>query len=147
MNSPEVVDILLVEDNSQDAELTIRALKKGNFANNLYLVHDGAQALEFIFRKGPYADIPRHIPIKLILLDLKLPKVDGLEVLNMIKSDKRTRTIPVVILSSSRQDADVISAYRRGANSYVVKPVNFEGFLELVKLVGSYWLSANQTPN
>lgn len=144
MISPDFVDILLVEDNAQDAELTIRALKKANLASNLYLVHDGVEALEFIFQKGQYVDTSRQFSLKVILLDLKLPKMDGLEVLNSIKSDKRTRMIPVVILSSSEEISDIKSAYRRGANSYLVKPVNFDGFVELVKLVGYYWLSANQ---
>ncbi len=146
MNSPEAVDILLVEDNPHDAELTIRALKKRNLANNLYLVHDGAQALEFIFRRGEYAHLQNQLPLKVILLDLKFPKVDGLEVLKAIKSADSTCSIPVVILTSSRQDPDIKAAYKLGANSYIVKPVEFEGFVEAMSQVGLYWLLVNQIP-
>lgn len=145
MNPPEAVDILLVEDNPRDAELTIRALKKRNLANNLFLVSDGAQALDFLFCRAEYANRIRQTPIKVVLLDLKLPKVSGLEVLQAIKSDERTRSIPVVILTSSRQDPDVKAAYDLGANSYIVKPVDFEGFTEAMSHVGFYWLLINQT--
>jgi two-component system, response regulator len=145
MSSPEVVDILLVEDNARDAELTIRALKKRNLANNLYLVSDGVQALDFVFQRGKYANNQRQIPLRVVLLDLKLPKLGGLEVLKSIKSDERTRTIPVVILTSSRQDPDIKSAYELGANSYIVKPVDFDGFTEAMSHIGFYWLLVNQS--
>jgi two-component system, response regulator len=144
MNLPEAVEILLVEDNPRDAELTIRALKKRNLANSLYTVCDGAQALDFLFGQGEYANNTTQLPIKVILLDLKLPKVGGLEVLKAIKNDERTRMIPVVILTSSRQDPDVKAAYELGANSYIVKPVDFEGFTEAMSHVGFYWLLINQ---
>lgn len=146
MTSPEAVDILLVEDNPRDAELTIRALKKRNLANNLFLVNDGAQALDFIFRRGEFIDVPLGHSLKVVLLDLKLPKVDGLEVLKAVKADERTRTLPVVVLTSSRQDPDIKSAYQLGANSYIVKPVDFEGFSEAMSHVGLYWLLVNQSP-
>jgi two-component system response regulator len=146
MESVQAVDILLVEDNPEDAELTLRALKKRNLANRLYLVEDGAQALDFIFCRGAYAERNPKTPPKVVLLDLQLPKVNGLEVLQAIKSDPATRTIPVVILTSSRQDPDIQSAYALGANSYVVKPVNFDNFSEAMGQVGYYWLLLNQPP-
>lgn len=146
MESVQAVDILLVEDNPEDAELTLRALKKRNLANRLYLVEDGAQALDFIFCRGAYAERNPNTPPKVVLLDLQLPKVNGLEVLQAIKSDPATRTIPVVILTSSRQDPDIQSAYALGANSYVVKPVNFDNFSEAMGQVGYYWLLLNQPP-
>ena len=146
MESAQAVDILLVEDNPEDAELTLRALKKRNLANRLYLVEDGAQALDFIFCRGAYAERSLKTPPKVVLLDLQLPKVNGLEVLQAIKSDPATRTIPVVILTSSRQDPDIQTAYALGANSYVVKPVNFDNFSEAMVQVGYYWLLLNQPP-
>jgi two-component system response regulator len=140
------VDILLVEDNPQDAELTIRALRKHNLANQLIAVEDGAEALEFIFCRGKYGDREiGHTP-RVVLLDLKLPKVDGLEVLRALKQDERTRTIPVVVLTSSREDPDIKKAYALGANSYVVKPVDFDAFAEAVSNLGLYWLLVNQPP-
>lgn len=146
MESAQAVDILLVEDNPEDAELTLRALKKRNLANRLYLVEDGAEALDFIFCRGAYAERNIKTPPKVVLLDLQLPKVNGLEVLQAIKSDPATRTIPVVILTSSRQDPDIQTAYALGANSYVVKPVNFDNFSEAMVQVGYYWLLLNQPP-
>jgi two-component system, response regulator len=143
MNTPEAVDILLVEDNPRDAELTIRALKKRNLANNLYTVEDGAAALDFLFGQGAFVGRYQSL-LRVILLDLKLPKVGGLEVLQAIKSNERTRTIPVVILTSSRQDPDIKAAYDLGANSYIVKPVDFEGFSEAMSHIGLYWLLINQ---
>ena len=140
------VDILLVEDNPRDAELTIRALKKRNLANQLFVVEDGAEALDFIFCRGAYAQRELLDPPKIVLLDLKLPKVNGLEVLREVKADERTRTIPVVILTSSREDPDIKAAYDLGANSYVVKPVDFDAFLEAMSQVGFYWLLVNQPP-
>lgn len=146
MESAQAVDILLVEDNPEDAELTLRALKKRNLANRLYLVEDGAEALDFIFCRGAYAERHPKTPPKVVLLDLQLPKVNGLEVLQAIKSDAATRTIPVVILTSSRQDPDIQTAYALGANSYVVKPVNFDNFSAAMGQVGYYWLLLNQAP-
>jgi len=142
----EAVDILLVEDNPQDAELTIRALKKHNLANRLIVVEHGAEALEFLFGRGKYAGRDTGHPPKVVLLDLKLPKVSGLEVLRALKQDERTRPIPVVIVTSSREDPDIKTAYALGANSYVVKPVDFDGFAEAVSKLGLYWLLVNQPP-
>jgi two-component system response regulator len=136
----------LVEDNPQDAELTIRALRKHNLANQLIAVEDGAEALDFIFCRGKYGDREiGHTP-RVVLLDLKLPKVNGLEVLRALKQDERTRTIPVVIVTSSREDPDIKTAYELGANSYVVKPVDFDAFAEAVSSLGLYWLLVNQPP-
>jgi two-component system response regulator len=146
MDHSEAVDILLVEDNPQDAELTIRALKKSNLANRLIVAEDGAEALDFIFCRGKYAARDNGHPPRVVLLDLKLPKVSGLEVLRALKQDARTRSIPVVILTSSREDPDVKTAYGLGANSYVVKPVDFDAFAEAVSSLGLYWLLVNQPP-
>jgi len=140
------IEILLVEDNPRDAELTIRTLRKRNLANHLYLVEDGAAALDFIFGRGTYAERDISSPPKVILLDLKLPKVDGLEVLRILKSDDRTRTIPVVIITSSSEDPDVKRAYELGGNSYVVKPVNFADFAEAMSSLGFYWMLINRPP-
>jgi two-component system response regulator len=145
MDKFESVDILLVEDNASDAELAMRALRKGKLANSITWVKDGAEALEFIFRDGAYAGRPDHNP-RLILLDLKLPKVDGLEVLKRIKEDERTRTIPVVIVTSSAEGRDIAESYKLGVNSYVVKPVEFEQFSETVAKAGFYWMLVNKTP-
>lgn len=146
MNEAHMVELLLVEDNPQDLELAIRALRKANLANKIHVARDGAEALEFIFCEGSYitrkiTDVP-----KMILLDLKLPKIDGLEVLKRIKSDVRTKMIPVVILTSSKEQSDVVNSYDLGVNSYIVKPVNFEGFVEAVGNLGLYWLLLNQSP-
>jgi two-component system, response regulator len=140
------VEILLVEDNPHDAELTLRALKKRNMANHVMWVKDGAEALDCLF--GPSADAgptPNHTP-KVILLDLKLPKVDGLEVLRRLKGDARTKNIPVVVLTSSREEQDIVKSYQLGVNSYIVKPVEFESFSEAVAQLGLYWLLLNQPP-
>lgn len=145
MSQFETVDILLVEDNPTDAELTLRALRRGNLANNITWVKDGAEALDFIFRNGSYADRPPENP-KLILLDIKLPKVDGIEVLKQIKSDAHTRVIPVVMVTSSAEGRDITDSYQLGANSYVVKPVDFEQFSETVAKAGFYWMLMNRTP-
>jgi two-component system response regulator len=146
MNYPNVVDILLVEDNPRDAELTIRALRECTLANRLFVVEDGAEALDFIFGRGQYAQREiTHLP-KVVLLDLKLPKVDGLEVLQAIKTDQRTKTIPVVMVTSSREDPDIRTAYSLGANSYVVKPVGFDAFMDAMSHLGFYWLLINQAP-
>ena len=141
------VDILLVEDNADDAELTIHQLKKHNMANNLVHVSDGEEALEFIFATGKYAGQEAIVNSpKLVLLDIKMPKVNGIEVLEKLKSDERTRRIPVVILTSSKEDPDIKECYDLGANSYIVKPVNFEGFAQAIMNLGFYWLLLNQRP-
>jgi two-component system, response regulator len=141
------IDILLVEDNLDDAELTIHQLKKHNMANNLFHVIDGEEALDFIFAKGKFAN-QRELANspKLVLLDIKMPKVNGIEVLEKIKSNKDTRKIPVVILTSSMEDPDIRQCYDLGANSYIVKPVNFEGFANAIMNLGFYWLLLNQPP-
>jgi CheY-like chemotaxis protein len=134
------VEILLVEDNPDDLELTLRALRKANIANHIHIARDGAEALEFVFCEGPHASRKIEDTPKMILLDLKLPRVDGLEVLQRLKGDERTRAIPVVVLTSSKEQRDIVESYQLGVNSYIVKPVNFEGFLaavaHLAELVG-----------
>ncbi len=140
------IEVLLVEDNPHEAELTIRSLKKHNLANKLLHIDDGEEALEFIFSKGRYADNNSSFVPKLVLLDLKLPKVDGLEILRQIKADERTRTIPVAILTSSKEEKDIIESYKLGVNSYIVKPVNFESFTKAVAELGLYWVILNQNP-
>ena len=146
MNNVNSVDILLVEDNPRDAELTLRAFKKRNLANRLFVVEDGVEALDFIFCRGKYAQRDLTHPPKVVLLDLKLLKINGLELLRVIKSDERTRTIPVVMVTSSGEDPDIKTAYDLGANSYVVKPVGFDAFSEAMNYVGFYWLLMNQAP-
>lgn len=138
------VEILLVEDNPTDAELTQRALRKNNLANNLVWVKDGAAALDFVFRKGEYAGRTDGQP-KLILLDLKLPKVDGVEVLQKLKGDEGTRGIPVVMLTSSEEERDIVESYRLGVNSYLVKPVDFTEFIRVVSDAGMYWAILNRS--
>jgi two-component system response regulator len=140
------VEVLLVEDNPHDAEMTIRSLKKVNLANNLVHVKDGAEALDFIFAQGKFADRDMATAPKVILLDIKMPKVDGIEVLRQLKSNEATRCIPVVIMTSSKEEQDIISSYELGVNSYVVKPVDFEGFAKAVSQLGLYWLLTNQPP-
>lgn len=140
------VEILYVEDNPEDAELTLRALRKHNLANRLVHLTDGAQALEFLFSNGEPQTRARGKPPRVVLLDLKLPKVDGLEVLRRMRSDERTRLVPVVVLTSSNQERDVVESYRLGVNSYIVKPVEFERFIKAVSEVGLYWLLLNRPP-
>jgi len=140
------VEILLVEDDPNDVELTLHTFKAHNLANRIEVVRDGAEALEFIFGAGAYAQRRIVDGPKVILLDLKLPKVDGLEVLRRVKADPRTRLIPVVVLTSSREERDIVESYELGVNSYIVKPVNFEQFTEAVRSLGMYWLLLNQPP-
>jgi len=138
--------ILLVEDNRDDEALTLRALKKNNIGNKIIVVRDGAEALDFLFCTGLYVDRDPHDMPQLILLDLKLPKVDGLEVLRRIRADERTRLLPVVILTSSNQERDLTEGYRSGANSYVRKPVDFNQFTDAIRQLGLYWLVLNERP-
>lgn len=140
------IEILLIEDNPEEAELTIRSLRKQNLANRLLHIDDGAEALDVIFSKGKYADNKNPLHPKLILLDLKLPRVDGLEILRQIKSDEQTKLIPVVVLTSSKEETDIIESYRLGVNSYIVKPVNFDSFTKAVSELGLYWVIHNQSP-
>jgi two-component system response regulator len=141
------VEILLVEDNPSDAELAIIALKKNNLANNVIRVSDGEEALDFIFARGQFKERKRENGPKVILLDLKLPKIDGLEVLRIIKADPVTKIIPVVILTSSTEEKDMIEGYRLGVNSYIVKPVDFDKFADSVRDIGLYWLLLNELPD
>jgi two-component system response regulator len=145
MNINEV-EVLLVEDNMHDAELTIRALKKINLANKLFHLKDGAEALDFVFAKGEFADRKISSQPKVIFLDIKMPKVDGIEVLRQLKTNSETKSIPVVIMTSSKEEQDVIISYNLGVNSYVVKPVNFEAFAKAICELGFYWLVINQPP-
>jgi CheY-like chemotaxis protein len=144
--SGSIVEILLVEDNPQDVELTLRALKKRNLANHVHVARDGAEALDFVFARGAHADRDVGHPPKVVLLDLKLPKVSGLEVLRAMKEDERTRTVPVVVLTSSQEERDMVESYRLGVNSYIVKPVDFDKFVESVGTLGLYWLLLNKPP-
>jgi two-component system response regulator len=138
------IEILLVEDNPRDAEMALRALRKQNLANKVQLAKDGAEALDFLFSRGAYTHRDaNHVP-KVVLLDLKLPKVSGLEVLKAIKGDEQTRTIPVVVLTSSQEEKDMVESYRLGVNSYIVKPVDFDKFVESVGQLGLYWLLVNK---
>ena len=139
------VEILLVEDNPNDVELTLHAFKRMNLANSIHVARDGAEALDFMFGAGDAAEVPQPAP-RLILLDLKLPKVDGLEVLRRLKADPRTRKVPVVVLTSSREERDIVDSYELGVNSYIVKPVDFGQFVEAARTLGMYWLLLNQSP-
>ena len=140
------IEILLVEDNAEDVELTLHTLQRENLANNIHVVRDGEEALEFLFCKGGYCDRSFESPPRLVLLDLKLPKINGLDVLKQLKADPRTRSIPVVILTSSREERDLVQGYGNGANSYIQKPVDFDQFRDTVKKAGFYWLLINQQP-
>jgi two-component system response regulator len=146
MNETGIVEILIVEDTQQDLDLALRALRKAKLSNRIQIVRDGEEALEFIFCEGKYAGRKIANGPKVILLDLKLPKVDGLEVLRRIKDDARTKAIPVVMLTSSKEQNDVVESYNLGVNSYIVKPVNFEQFSEAVQKLGMYWLLLNHPP-
>ncbi len=145
MNSREL-DILLVEDNQDDMDLALHALRREKLANSIFVARDGEEALDFLFCRGAFAQRSFENPPKLVLLDLKLPKVDGMEVLKQIKSDPRTKTIPVVIMTSSKEERDLVAGYNLGANSYIQKPVDFDQFRETVKSVGLYWVVINQPP-
>ena len=138
--------ILLIEDNADDEELTIRALRQNHVLNRVIVVRDGVEAVDFLFGKNQYIDRDSHHTPQLILLDLKLPKMNGLEVLKQIRSDEITHLIPVVVMTSSSEEEDIISSYRTGANSYIRKPVEFENFIYAVKQLGLYWLVINQSP-
>jgi len=141
-----IIEILLVEDSPEDIEITLRALKKNNLANKVHVVEDGEQALDFIFATGKYIERDINNRPKLILLDIKLPKVDGLEVLRRVRADERTRQIPVVILTSSQEEKDIMESYKLGVNSYITKPVDFNQFVNTVADLGYYWLLMNKPP-
>lgn len=141
---PEYISVLLVEDNPDDVELTLRVFNQYHLANHVHVVRDGAEALDCLFSAGTYENRDLCRQTKLILLDLKLPKVDGLEVLRRCKEDPRTKAIPVVVLTSSREEQDVVESYKLGVNSYIVKPVDFHQFVEAVKQLNLYWLVLNQ---
>lgn len=147
MNDVNEVEILIVEDNQDDLDMTLRALRKGNLANHIQVARDGAEAIDFIFCQGAHAKRVGGKNPKLILLDLKLPKIDGMEVLQRLKGDPRTKTIPVAMLTSSKEQRDVIESYNLGVNSYIVKPVNFESFATAVQNLGMYWLLLNEPPS
>ena len=146
MSEDGQIEILLVEDDPADAEMTLRALRGNNLANRVHWVKDGAEALDYMFRAGGYAGRdPTHAP-KLIMLDIKMPKVDGIEVLRRLKADEATRAVPVVVMTSSSEERDVMESYRLGVNSYIVKPVQFDAFLETVAKIGLYWVITNRVP-
>ena len=143
----QTVEIILVEDNEHDADLTIRALRKENLGNHLIHLEDGEQALDFLFARGAYAGRQGLALPKVILLDIKMPKVDGIEVLRQVRANEETKRIPVVIMTSSAQEKDLVASYELGVNSYVVKPVQFEDFQKAVSQLGLYWLLANKVPD
>lgn len=142
----DVIEILLVEDNPSDAELTLHALQKSKLANRIQLARDGEEALDFLFCRGQFASRPIELAPQLVLLDLKLPKVDGLQVLQAVKKDVRTRAIPIIVLTSSKEERDLVNSYRLGVNSYIQKPVNFGEFQVVVQQLGLYWLLLNSRP-
>lgn len=144
--APESVEILLVEDNPSDLELTLHALRKNKLANTIHIARDGEEALEFLFHPSSGAGGSRALP-KVVLLDLKLPKVDGLEVLKAIRADERTRYVPVVVLTSSKEQQDIVTSYGLGVNSYIQKPVDFQQFQQAVRELGLYWVAVNQVPS
>jgi CheY-like chemotaxis protein len=141
----EQVEILLVDDSSADAEMTLRTLKRRGIANNVEWVRDGVEAIEYLFCEGPHIGRENGLP-RLVMLDLKMPRMDGLQVLERMKNDARTRAVPVVMMTSSREEGDLLASYKLGVNSYVVKPVDFDAFAETVAHVGMYWLIANEAP-
>lgn len=140
------IEILLVEDNPDDVDLALYALKKDNLANNIQIARDGEEALDFLFCRGRFSDRSFETPPRVVLLDLKLPKIDGLEVLRAVKSDHRTRSIPIVVMTSSKEQRDMIDGYQLGVNSYIQKPVDFDQFRNIIKELGFYWLVINQFP-
>jgi two-component system response regulator len=146
MGSYEQVEVLLAEDSESDAEMALRAFRKHNFANRVHWVKDGEEALEFVRGTGRYADRNSNLPPKLLLLDLKMPKVNGIDVLRQLKEDERFKGIPVVIMTSSNEERDVVESYRLGVNSYIVKPVDFSQFVKTVSEVGMYWVLTNRVP-
>jgi two-component system response regulator len=146
MNETNPIEILLVEDNVDDLDMALRSLREANLANRIQVVRDGVEALEFIFCQGAHVKRKIEDRPKVVMLDLKLPKIDGMEVLKRIKSDLRTKSIPVVMLTSSKEQKDVVESYNLGVNSFIVKPVNFEGFVAAVQQIGMYWLLLNQPP-
>ncbi|HEX7812812.1 MAG TPA: response regulator [Burkholderiales bacterium] len=147
MTDYDQVEILLAEDNARDAEMTMRALRRINLGNKVHWVKDGEEALDFLLRKGDYQDRdPSQLP-KLILLDIKMPKVDGIEVLRQVKADETLQLIPVVVMTSSNEERDVVDSYRLGVNSYIVKPVHFAAFVETVANIGLYWVLTNRVPS
>jgi len=146
MHSDAQVEILLVEDNPSDLELALHTLQRNNLANRIQVARDGEEALDFLFCRGVHADRPINLTPKVVLLDLKLPLVDGLEVLRQVKADTRTRTIPIVVLTSSGEERDMIESYNLGVNSYITKPVDFGQFAESVRQIGMYWVLLNQQP-
>jgi two-component system, response regulator len=145
MHDIGTIEILLAEDNALDAEMTMRALQKHHLANKVHWVRDGAEALDYLFGKGAYAGRDINMP-RLVLLDIRMPKVDGIDVLKRLRADDRTKHLPVVVMTSSTQDKDIIESYRLGVNSYVVKPLQFGAFAETVGSVGFYWVLTNRTP-
>ena len=146
METRKAVEVLIVEDNPYDVELTLKALERNNLSNKVFVVRDGAEALDFLFSSGRYSDRGVCENPKVVFLDLKLPKVDGLEVLRALRSDDRTKYLPIVVLTSSKQERDIVESYRLGVNSYIVKPVDFEKFVNAVSEVGMYWLILNEAP-
>lgn len=146
MSEAPPVEILLVEDNPRDAEMTLRSLQRSHVANRVHWVKDGAEALDYMFREGAYARRADEGSLRLVLLDIKMPKVDGIEVLRRLKGDERTRATPVVMMTSSNEERDVVESYALGANSYIVKPVQIDAFLRIVADVGLYWLVTNRVP-
>ena len=146
VNNFDPVQILIVEDNPYDAELTLRALRKHNLVNEVYVAEDGQEALDFLFCEGKFASRNISSPLKVIFLDLKLPKISGLEVLKRIKSNPKTKKLPVVIVSSSKEDPDIKAAYELGTNGYVVKPVDFNDFIKVIQNTGLFWLLVNVAP-
>jgi CheY-like chemotaxis protein len=146
MTESQYVEILLVEDNPNDVKLTLHALRQNKLANHVHVVRDGAEALEFLFHTGAYAGRSGQTNPRVVLLDLKLPKVDGLEVLRLLRRDERTKCLPVVVLTSSREETDLVESYELGVNSYIVKPMDFSQFVEAMGTIGMYWLLLNTVP-